>query len=153
MPVQLHEYVAPLSPHVGIARSELDGFVESRERFFVASELLQRGSKAYQVTGLGILPNSAGDPLDRVRVLPGMQGQQSQEMQAVGVPGICLERLLTAELRREVPPGAEMIKARLVERARRARRGWLRGRFGTFRGRPALATIHRHVTSLVYSRL
>jgi hypothetical protein len=56
-------------------RVELQGFIEYLERVLVSSLLLQRCPEAHQVFRVGIEPDRTGEPLGRVVVLFGVQGQ------------------------------------------------------------------------------
>jgi len=60
-------------------------------------------------------------------VLPGVKGQETHEMQGIRVFRIDSQALPAAKLGVEVPAGAEMPKAGLMERRRRIRRRRIRG--------------------------
>jgi hypothetical protein len=76
--------------------------------------------------------------------LPLVKRQQAHQMQGVGVVAIERQRLLAADLRLQMPSGAPMAQAGLMERRRVAGVGALQGRLGFSGGYPAVATVHRH---------
>jgi hypothetical protein len=75
-----------------------------------------------------------------------VQRQQTHQMQAVGVIGIDRQRLLAADLRVEVPSGAQMAQAGFTERRRMARACTVRSCLGCSGTCPAIATVHRHIS-------
>jgi hypothetical protein len=67
-------------------------------------------------------------------------------MQGVGVIAIERQRLLAADLRLQMPSGAQMARAGLMERRRTAGIGTAQGCLGFSGGYPAVATVHRHIS-------
>lgn len=91
---QIGESIAEAVPPFGIVGLELDGLVAGLEGLLKPPLLLQRLAEAGKIFRPGVLPDRAGQPLQRVIVLFGCQRQQSHQMQAVGVIGIRRQRLL-----------------------------------------------------------
>ncbi len=101
----------------------------------VEALLLQRDAETAEIIRLGILPAGAFDPRDRVVVLPGMQVQQTHQMQGFRVIGFGRERLLAAKLRIQKAAGLHMLEGELAKCGRRGRAGTCRGLFGALERR------------------
>ncbi len=69
-------------------RLELNRLLEGCESLFRSSQVQERVTKPRQIIRFGLLPDRPRYPLQRVVILLGMEGQQSHEMQSVGVLGI-----------------------------------------------------------------
>ena len=80
-------------------------------------------------------------------VLLGMEGQETHEMQGIRVFRVYREGLLAAKLGVEVPPGAEMLKAGLMERRRSSCRRRVPGCPGALGGGPAFAAVHQRIST------
>jgi hypothetical protein len=78
--------------------------------------------------------------------LPLVKRQQTHQMQGVGVTAIERQGLLAADLRLQMPSGAQMARAGLTECRGIAGVGTLQSRLGFSGGYPAVATVHRHIS-------
>src|SRR5438552_18582814 len=170
-PIERDKNAAGMLPQVGIVRPELHRLVEHVARVVEAPHLLQGDPERRKIVrlaslGVGSLPDSAREPFHRVIILPGLQRQQAHEVQGVRMPRIDRQRLLAAGLSIQMPPGAQMRNAGLIERGNRGRglRVLIRPsllspallspaplslaplNLGALAGGPALATVHQPIS-------
>src|SRR5271166_5526385 len=97
-PPHLRENVAEIPPQIRVARIELHCFVEGSESIFASSLIQKRDAKVRKILCLGLSPDRARYPLQRMIVLLGMKGQETHKMQSVRVFRIYLEGLPAAKL-------------------------------------------------------
>ena len=117
--IERQEHAAEMLPQFGIIRFELNGLVEHRQRIVEPAHLLEREAEAGQIVDLWRLPDGLRKPSHGVIVLPRLQRDQAHQIEAVGVAGIELERLLAAQLGIEQLACAEVMQSGLVQRGRR----------------------------------
>jgi hypothetical protein len=129
-PLQSRKRVAMVQPRLDVVGRDGDQGIERLECFAMQSLLCERNAKADEILRLGILLVGAGDPLDGVVIIPGLQQQQTHQVQAVGVMRVHRKRLLAAELRVEIAAGLHLPETKLMQGSRR----WVVLTFGSFLG-------------------
>src|SRR6516162_2403974 len=94
---ELAKCQSEVSPQIRIIGLELDRFLERLESVSAAPQLQQRGPQCRQVQRLRLPPDRTRQPLQRVIELPGVDAQQTHQVQGVGMIAVEREGLLAAK--------------------------------------------------------
>jgi hypothetical protein len=132
-------------PQLGVIGLELHRFLEYLPGLVETALLVQRIPKAAKILRLGILPDGARKPGDRVIKLPVLQQQQPHKMLGVRMLRLGREHLLANDLRLEMSPRAKMLRTGFTELVRRVCRSVLTS-FGLFGDDSACATVHQGIS-------
>src|SRR6202000_3501492 len=106
--------------------------------------VLEDDPEICEIFGLGILPNGSPDPFDCRILLPGLNRQETHQVQGVRMIGVRSERLAAADLRVEISAGLQMVEAGSIERLWCLVLRWERIQMGPFIGSAVQASLLRH---------